>query len=101
MENDIDVNCNKLKSEFYKCLKSHDSKIGDEMKFFAKNKLNDIDKYKIDPKILNVCNNPILINCLNDKYRLKDLEEEPLYEIFSKQYDKIKEKITKQKNKTE
>lgn len=100
MEN-FDVNCNKLKLEFYKCLKNEDSKIGEEMRFMAKSKLNEINKYKIDSKVLNICYNPKLVTCLNDKYRLKEMEEGPLMEIFSNQYDKIKEKITRIKNKTD
>jgi len=97
----FDVNCNKLKYEFYKCLRKEDPTVGDEMRFMAKNKLNDINKFKIDKKILNLCNNHELIHCLNNKYRLREIEEEPLMNIFSQQYDKIMEKITRKKNKTE
>jgi len=97
----LDVNCNNLKMEFYKCLKNQDAKVGEEMRFMAKSKLNEINKYKIDSKILNFCNNPRLITCLNEKYRLKEIEDGPLMDIFSNQYDKIKEKITRIKNNTD
>lgn len=106
MENQInteitDVNCNKLKLEFYKCLKKEDSSIGEEMRFMAKSKLNDIGKYKLDAKILNACKNPQLITCLNDKYRLREIQEGPLMDIFSKQYDQVKEKIIRKQNNTD
>lgn len=97
----FDFNCNKLKLEFYKCIKSHKPNVGEEMRFMAKTKLNEIDKYKIDSKILNTCNNPQLVTCLNDKYRLKEIQEGPLTEIFAKEYDKIQEKLTRIKNNTD
>ena len=97
----IDVNCNKLKLGFYNCLKNQDPSIGEEMRFMAKSKLNNIDKYKIDAKFLSNCNNPQLISCLNDKYRLKKIEEGPLMQLFSEEYDKIMEKISKKINKTD
>jgi len=97
----FDINCNKLKLEFFKCLKTKDPNIGENMRFLAKSKLNEIEKHKVDTKILNSCNNPQLVSCLNEKYRLKEIEEGPLTEIFSNQYDKIQEKITKIKNNTD
>lgn len=97
---EIDVNCNKLKLEFYKCLKSHDKKVGEEMRFIAKSKLKEIENYKVDKSVLKACNNKELVDCLNNKYRLKDFQEPQLFDYFSKQYDKVQERIVKEENKT-
>ena len=90
-----DLNCNKLKNEYYKCLKNEDKNIGEEMKLFAKNKLNKIKDYKIDQKILKKCGNEKLLFCLNKKYRMENIDDQELIEAFSNQYDRIMKIKTK------
>jgi hypothetical protein len=91
MENQFDENCNNLKTKFHECLKNENSAIGNELKFMVKSKINELDKYKLNTKLVDKCNNSELIECLNRKYRLKPIDEKALNNIFSKQYYMVKE----------
>jgi hypothetical protein len=91
MDKDFDENCNKLKNKFHECLKKENSSIGNELKFMAKSKINELEKYKLNTKLVDKCNTNELVECLNRKYRLKSIDEKALNDIFSKQYYMVKE----------
>lgn len=89
----MNADCEKLKKEFYRCISQkqigYNPAILNKKAYLYKDQL---DKTRIDPRIMQECQNNRLVACLNKKYTVKNLDEEKMLVFFSKEY---KKKMTK------
>lgn len=91
------VNCNKLKDDLYKCLENSNLNFKPELlKFDTLSHIKDINKVHISSKKLKLCNSDEFAKCLNEKYKMKNYDENKMISYFSKQYDDMLKEQTEQ-----
>lgn len=87
------IDCNKYKLEYYYCIQKL---VGENVQSKLTNKVIDEIKnnkdvnIRFNDKVLNLCNNSKLGNCLTNKYNIKlsDENEHYVIEYFSNKFNK-------------